>query len=125
MKGSEASSLMLILSSFCPVPVSLHLPRWHRTITSQRYFLNVSSGAERFPAGALAARVRGRDPRDRPCRAATQENSSPRPGGCRCQSWQDKTREKSDPDEDSRLNIYCVFRQFDTERDKHEPMMDL
>ena len=74
MKGSEASSLTLILSSLCLLPVSLHLPRWHRTITSQRYFLNVSSGAERFPVGAPAARVRGRDPRDRPCRAATQEN---------------------------------------------------
>lgn len=74
MKGSEAFALTLILSSFCLVPVSLHPPCWLRTITSQRYFLNVSSGAKRFPVGPPVAKVQGWDPRDRPCRARTQEN---------------------------------------------------
>lgn len=79
MKGSEASSLALVLSTLCLLAVSLHLPRWLGTITGQRHFLNVLSGAERSTpsppsGGPLAARVRGRDPRDRPCGAATQED---------------------------------------------------
>ena len=75
MKGSEASSLALILSSLCLVPVSLRLPRWLGTITSQRYFLNVSSGAERFPVGGPGSQgpragppwstMRSRDTRER------------------------------------------------------------
>lgn len=42
---------MLILFSFCPVPVSHHLPRWQRTITSQLYFLNVLWGLRDSPLG--------------------------------------------------------------------------
>lgn len=94
MKGSEASSVTHILSSLCLVPVSLQLPCWHRTITSQRYFLNVSSGAKRFPVGAQQPGCEGGTPviahAEPQHKRAT--GSSPRAGGCRCQSqwwwWQ-------------------------------------
>ncbi len=112
MKGSEASSLTLILSSLCLVPVFLHLPRWHRTITSQCYFLNVSSGAKRFPVGPRQPGSEGGTP---VIDHAEQQHKrtagcAPRPGGCRCQSWQERrTVGKNDPDDDSRLNIYVAL----------------
>ncbi|TNN56341.1 hypothetical protein EYF80_033452 [Liparis tanakae] len=62
MKDSEALSLTLILSSLCPFLVSSHLTRWHRTITSQRYFLNVSSGGEGFPVGPRQPESEGGTP---------------------------------------------------------------
>lgn len=109
MKGSEASSFTHILSSFCLVPVSLHLPCWHRTITSQRYFLNVSSWGQAIPCWGPAARVRGRDPHDHPCRATTQGN-----GWLLSKAWRmqvsimagEEDSGKNSPNDDSRLNFY-------------------
>lgn len=87
MKDLEASSLTLILSSLCLGPVFLCLPCWHRTITSQHYFLNVSSGASDSPSGSSS-----QGPRVGPPWSAMQTHSTsvagcfPSHDGCRCQS---------------------------------------
>jgi len=111
MKGSEALSLTLILSSLCPVLVSSHLTRWHRTITSQRYFLNVSSGGEGFPVGPRQPESEGGTPvidHAEP-QHKRMAGCSPRPDGCRCQSWHERrTVGKNEPDDDSGLNIYLA-----------------
>lgn len=61
---------LLPLSCPCATPSSpLAQDNYQPTLLPKRVI-----GARAIPRWALAARVRGRDPRDRPCRAATQEN---------------------------------------------------
>lgn len=103
MKDLEASSLTLILSSLCLGPVFLCLPCWHRTITSQHYFLNVSSGASDSPSGSSS-----QGPRVGPPWSAMQTHSTsvagcfPSHDGCRCQSQSEGGQWEKNPG----LNIY-------------------
>ncbi|KAM3607734.1 uncharacterized protein V6R79_012795 [Siganus canaliculatus] len=91
------------MSRLPPPPfVPLLLPRWHRTISGRRYFLNVWSptlAGPRQPGSEGGAPVIGH-----------AELRHKRPSGCSCQSSRRRRRRrrvgKADPGPDSGLNIY-------------------